>query len=61
MLEIFHAIEVIDLVSDVVWLTHVLLSEGKDKFGYGFGGTAKKSNASQFDDYGEVSSSLMKF
>ena len=27
---------------------------GKDKHGYGFGGTAKKSCASQFDDYGEV-------
>ena len=28
---------------------------GKDKFGFGYGGTAKKSTASQFDDYGEVS------
>eukprot|EP00731_Ephydatia_muelleri_P007667 Em0004g5a len=27
---------------------------GKDKFGFGYGGTAKKSTASQFDDYGET-------
>ena len=27
---------------------------GKDKYGFGFGGTGKKSYASQFDDYGEV-------
>lgn len=27
---------------------------GKDKFGFGYGGTAKKSTASQFDDYGEI-------
>ncbi len=27
---------------------------GKDKNGFGFGGTGKKSYASQFDDYGEV-------
>ena len=27
---------------------------GRDKFGFGFGGTGKKSFASQFDDYGEV-------
>lgn len=29
---------------------------GKDKFGFGFGGTGKKSFGSQFDSYGEVSS-----
>ncbi len=28
---------------------------GKDKWGFGFGGTGKKSNANQFDEYGEVS------
>ena len=28
---------------------------GKDRFGFGFGGTGKKSNQSQFNDYGEVS------
>ena len=28
---------------------------GKDRFGFGFGGTGKKSNSSQFDEYGEVS------
>lgn len=27
---------------------------GTCKFGYGFGGTGKKSNAKQFDDYGEA-------
>lgn len=26
---------------------------GTDKFGFGFGGTGKKSNAKQFDNYGE--------
>lgn len=26
---------------------------GTDKFGFGFGGTGKKSNAKQFDSYGE--------
>ena len=31
---------------------------GKDDFGFGFGGTGKKSYASQFDDYGEVSKGL---
>lgn len=30
------------------------LDLGTDKFGYGFGGTGKKSNAKQFDDYGEA-------
>lgn len=27
---------------------------GTDRFGYGFGGTGKKSNAKQFDNYGEA-------
>lgn len=27
---------------------------GTDKFGFGFGGTGKKSNNKQFDDYGEA-------
>ena len=27
---------------------------GKDKYGFGFGGTGKKSFSSQFDSYGEV-------
>ncbi|XP_015602047.1 ATP-dependent RNA helicase Ddx1 [Cephus cinctus] len=30
------------------------LDLGTDKFGWGFGGTGKKSNARQFDDYGEA-------
>jgi len=29
------------------------LNLGTDKFGYGFGGTGKKSNNRQFDTYGE--------
>ena len=32
---------------------------GKDKFGFGFGGTGKKSSASQFDDYGKVGVSIV--
>lgn len=31
-----------------------LLSSGTDKFGFGFGGTGKKSHNKQFDSYGEV-------
>lgn len=27
---------------------------GTDKYGFGFGGTGKKSNNKQFDSYGEV-------
>lgn len=27
---------------------------GTDRFGFGFGGTGKKSNNRQFDDYGEA-------
>lgn len=30
------------------------LDLGTDRFGYGFGGTGKKSNNKQFDDYGEA-------
>ena len=30
------------------------LDLGTDKFGYGFGGTGKKSYGRQFDSYGEV-------
>ncbi|XP_023289037.1 ATP-dependent RNA helicase Ddx1 isoform X2 [Orussus abietinus] len=38
----------------VGWSTsQASLDLGTDKFGYGFGGTGKKSNAKQFDDYGE--------
>lgn len=32
------------------------LAKGKDQFGFGFGGTGKKSTSSQFDDYGQVGS-----
>lgn len=40
----------------VGWATDkATLNLGTDKFGYGFGGTGKKSYNKQFDDYGEVS------
>ena len=42
------------VLSCKVIMLNIHHSSGKDKHGYGFGGTAKKSNASQFDDYGEV-------
>ncbi|EFN80062.1 ATP-dependent RNA helicase Ddx1 [Harpegnathos saltator] len=39
----------------VGWSTsQASLDLGTDKFGYGFGGTGKKSNAKQFDNYGEA-------
>ena len=31
-----------------------VLIPGTDKYGFGFGGTGKKSNNKQFDSYGEV-------
>lgn len=31
-----------------------MLDLGTDRFGFGFGGTGKKSNNRQFDDYGEA-------
>lgn len=34
------------------------LDLGTDKFGFGFGGTGKKSFGKQFDSYGEVSLSV---
>jgi ATP-dependent RNA helicase DDX1 len=38
----------------VGWATSAATLElGKDKFGFGFGGTGKKSFSGQFDDYGE--------
>lgn len=38
----------------VGWSTsQASLDLGTDRFGYGFGGTGKKSNAKQFDNYGE--------
>lgn len=33
---------------------------GTDKFGFGFGGTGKKSHNKQFDSYGEVSEQQKK-
>ena len=44
-----------------VWLLVGVVSAGKDKWGFGFGGTGKKSYASQFDDYGEVSGKYCNF
>ena len=38
----------------VRFLCSVKFFLGKDNFGFGFGGTGKKSYSSQFDDYGEV-------
>ncbi|XP_065077898.1 ATP-dependent RNA helicase Ddx1 [Ochlerotatus camptorhynchus] len=39
----------------VGWSTeHASLDLGTDKFGFGFGGTGKKSNSKQFDSYGEA-------
>lgn len=39
----------------VGWSTsQAALDLGTDRFGYGFGGTGKKSNAKQFNDYGEA-------
>ena len=34
------------------------LDLGTDKFGFGFGGTGKKSSGRQFDSYGEVTTRL---
>uniref|UniRef100_A0A146LC82 ATP-dependent RNA helicase n=2 Tax=Lygus hesperus TaxID=30085 RepID=A0A146LC82_LYGHE len=39
----------------VGWSTgQAALDLGTDKFGFGFGGTGKKSNSKQFDEYGEA-------
>lgn len=39
----------------VGWSTQsATLDLGTDRFGFGFGGTGKKSNSRQFDDYGEA-------
>lgn len=39
--------------SCVIFL-YVYVFPGTDKYGFGFGGTGKKSNNKQFDSYGEV-------
>jgi ATP-dependent RNA helicase DDX1 len=39
----------------VGWSTSLAnLDVGTDKYGFGFGGTGKKSNSKQFDNYGEI-------
>lgn len=40
--------------SSILYFEQASLDLGTDKFGYGFGGTGKKSNAKQFEDYGEA-------
>ena len=43
----------------VVMVTAYMYLSGKDKFGFGFGGTGKKSTGNQFDDYGRVGGACM--
>lgn len=51
----FEAIVTDEGLCRVGWSTsQASLDLGTDKFGYGFGGTGKKSNAKQFDNYGEA-------
>ncbi|XP_051168624.1 ATP-dependent RNA helicase Ddx1 [Leptopilina boulardi] len=50
----FEAIVTDEGLCRVGWSTaQAALDLGTDKFGFGFGGTGKKSNARQFDNYGE--------
>lgn len=50
----FEAIVTDEGLCRVGWSTNqASLDLGTDKFGFGFGGTGKKSNAKQFDSYGE--------
>ncbi|XP_076655905.1 ATP-dependent RNA helicase Ddx1 [Halictus rubicundus] len=51
----FEAIVTDEGLCRVGWSTsQATLDLGTDKFGFGFGGTGKKSNAKQFSDYGEA-------
>ncbi|XP_029673182.1 ATP-dependent RNA helicase Ddx1 isoform X2 [Formica exsecta] len=51
----FEAIVTDEGLCRVGWSTpQAALDLGTDRFGYGFGGTGKKSNAKQFDNYGEA-------
>lgn len=51
----FEAIVTDEGLCRVGWSTsQATLDLGTDRFGYGFGGTGKKSNAKQFDNYGEA-------
>ncbi|XP_017877954.1 ATP-dependent RNA helicase Ddx1 [Ceratina calcarata] len=51
----FEAIVTDEGLCRVGWSTsQAVLDLGTDKFGFGFGGTGKKSNAKQFDSYGEA-------
>lgn len=38
----------------MVFFFQARLDLGTDRLGFGFGGTGKKSNAKQFDDYGSA-------
>lgn len=51
----FEAIVTDEGLCRVGWSTEkAVLDLGTDRFGFGFGGTGKKSNNKQFDDYGEA-------
>lgn len=50
----YEAVVVDEGLCRVGWSTQqATLDLGTDRFGYGFGGTGKKSHKKQFDDYGE--------
>jgi hypothetical protein len=51
----FEATVTDDGLCRVGWSTgRASLDLGTDKWGFGYGGTGKKSNSKQFDDYGQV-------
>lgn len=42
------------LYNSTLYCQQARLDLGTDRLGFGFGGTGKKSNAKQFDDYGSA-------